>query len=199
MESRNERPVFKKDTTLCSKKWTVFKVFKHQGHNSDIYTVCDRRDCNYLVKVMNIQQHQWKKEFYQEAKIYQVAAKAGLAPMVHDVFECDGYGYIVSSLINAERLSSAISSTDTIHKILNTLIVRLAKAGILFFDARPDNVLLDTKAMPPKIIAVDFGNSYLISDMTAREAREKATTLTTIYKGDRPVKLPLDIGKMKVI
>lgn len=126
----------------CLDKWTPIKVIGY-GKQGSVYQFCDAFSCNYAAKITF-------QSDDQETKMYTKAAEIGVAPLVHDSFQCGKARVLVTEMYSGNLyplLKETYERADerglaTIFEKVFSLIYRLSKeANILHNDTKICNIV----------------------------------------------------------
>jgi tRNA A-37 threonylcarbamoyl transferase component Bud32 len=160
---------------------SVFYALYNQHLNSkmtnaygNIYTACNVKKCNYILKVMYLKKDKKSKKqnidldsFYNGIKNQQIASKYGIASPIYDYYvQKESCGIVMEKYCDTllDRLNSFVSIKQK-KKYLDTAFLLLEKlhreTGISHNDAHLTNFMFDIENT---LKLIDFGTSKISSE-----------------------------------
>jgi len=169
-EQLTMQDVREKIDTHCSVRHKVprktFEVKSNRigkGAVGFVYETCEQADCTYVAKI--IEKH-WsfnKASLEKESRIQMIAAGHGLAPTIHEIWNCKNNAMLIMDRITGITLQAFLKdptkddSTKTrIIKKVSDAIENLHLIGIAHGDLHLENIMVKEDE---SIIFIDFGKS----------------------------------------
>lgn len=147
------------------KGWSIGEGFKNiRGVSGQVFRACRKNDCEFVMKIMNIDSHDTIKG---EICFQEICAKHGLCQPVIDWWLCSSGigGVIISPILKAtlkdrrETLENGEEDWKLLKQALR-LILKLHQLGITHKDTHLRNFMVDEN---DRVFLIDMGMSELIA------------------------------------
>ena len=158
----------------------------------------------YLIdgKVVKVIEDGCYIDLLKEVHLQKIAADAGLAPQVYNIFEVPGAVVVVMEAIDTKRFKPVIEDTPIgVDPVLlgeldhddmmigAELFAKLIKAGLCHADYHVQNWLTDGNTA----IALDFGVGGELHEATTRHLRKAAMFLIPVLANTGEIRLALSL------
>ncbi len=147
----------------CDHQWTLHQEIGTDGTYGEIWSVCCKDNCNYVMKYMPYNDDirtNTREDILNEINVQNLCAEAGLCPVIHEAWLCESGGAFVMKIYRPSAdLKSPLGSSNplvmTVAQLLSkyedknlildnilVLIDRLHRYGIYHGDLHLDNIMV---------------------------------------------------------
>lgn len=129
-----------------------------KGAYGKVFKTCCRKDCAFVTKYINFNDKYSPSDFYREVYCQQLAAQAGIAPLILESYVTKSNGVIIMEQLDGPRLYDVHrelmkikdpikrrQAAQKLAKDIGKLFQKLHKAGLYHGDAHDNNILRDRK------------------------------------------------------
>lgn len=142
------KPFYGNIKNTCNKEWKRRSKLG-QGGVGYVYTTC-KKTCDYVMKIQD-----YDKPFLKEVKFLKLLNESGFTPIIYDAWKCF-YRNKEKGFMIIEKLNTTTQLTvPEIRKKLLSIINKIHKLNIIFFDIHRNNILFKDN----KVYLIDFGHA----------------------------------------
>jgi tRNA A-37 threonylcarbamoyl transferase component Bud32 len=158
---KNHKNIDTECTVKHKKSRRTFLVnsnFIGKGAFGVLYETCEKSECTYVAKVID------KTSFFEKESYNQmIAAGHGLAPTIHEIWNCKNKVMLIMDRINGITLQGFLEEVKIDDSIKSRIIKKVLEAikslhsiGIMHGDLHSQNIMV---MKDESIIFIDFGHS----------------------------------------
>ena len=168
-ETKNDDPLLGLSSAIrrsCVSDWKKTTTRLGGGAFGDVYQACKLDDCDYALKISDVDTLTERKSFEREVSLLQTLSTTNIAPKIYDSWICptkEGYeGAILMEKLDGNFTDLISQLNDPIQKVnivdqLITKVKSLAGYGIYHMDLKPENILYKRAGTNYLIYIADYG------------------------------------------
>lgn len=136
----------------CKNIWNTQKKSLGDGAYGDVFITCKNKsnDCNYAIKVQNLDTKEKRDIFNNEVRILKKLQFTNVVPKLYDAWICKNTGYVVMEVLFKEKKRNSKVLSEKVFEVVK----RIHEENIVLIDFNNGNFMYDKQG---NIRIIDFG------------------------------------------